>query len=62
LTYPHTGDALSLLLSNFALEYAIRKDYENQVGLKLNETHHLLAYADVKLLEDNTNIIKKTQN
>jgi hypothetical protein len=28
------GDALSPMLSNFALEYVIRKDQENQVGLK----------------------------
>jgi hypothetical protein len=54
------GDALSPLLLNSALEYAIRKVEENQVGLKLNGTHELLAYAgDVKLLGDNIKTVNK---
>jgi hypothetical protein len=40
------GGALSPLLFSSALEYAIRRVQVNQVGLKLNGTHHLLAYAD----------------
>jgi hypothetical protein len=35
-----------LLFFNFALEYAIRKVHENDVGLKLNRTRQLLGYAD----------------
>ena len=40
------GDALSPMLFNFALQYAIRRVQVNQDGLKLNGTHQLLAYAD----------------
>jgi hypothetical protein len=48
------GDALSPLFFSFALEYAIRKVHEKQVGLKLNGTLQLLAYADyVNLLGNN---------
>jgi hypothetical protein len=39
-------DALSPLLFNFALEYAIKRAQEKQEGMKLNGTHQLLAYAD----------------
>jgi hypothetical protein len=54
------GDDLMPLLFNFALEYAIKKIQEKQVGLKLNETHQLSVYADdVNLLGGNIDTIKK---
>jgi hypothetical protein len=54
------GDALSPMLFNFDLVYAIRKVQGNQVRLKLNETHQLLVYADgMNLLGDNIDTIKK---
>jgi len=40
------GNALSPMLFNFALEYAIRRVQVTQDGLTLNGTHQLLAYAD----------------
>jgi hypothetical protein len=42
------------------LEYAIRKVQENKIGLKLKETHELLAYADnVNLLQYNIDTVNK---
>ena len=40
------GYALSPLLFNFALEYAIRKVQESNLGVDMNGTHQVLAYAD----------------
>jgi len=54
------GDALSPVLFNFALEYAIRRVQVNQDGLKLNGTHQLLAYADdVNKLGRNMHTLKE---
>jgi hypothetical protein len=54
------GDALSSLLFNFALEYAIRKVHVNQDGLKLYGTYQHLVYVDdVNILGGNLHTKKK---
>jgi hypothetical protein len=55
------GDALSLLLFNFVLEYSIRRVQVNQDGLKLNGTHQLLVYTDsnVNILGGSVHTVKE---
>jgi hypothetical protein len=51
-------DASLPMLSNFNLEYTVRKVQENW-GLKLKETHQLPVYAHDNLLGENINTLKK---
>jgi len=54
------GDALTPLLFNFALAYAIRRVGVNQNDLKLNGTHQFLVYADdVNILGGSIHTIKE---
>ena len=54
------GDALSPLLFNFALEWAIKRVQVNQDGLKLNGTHQFLAYTDdVNILGGSIRAVKE---
>jgi hypothetical protein len=56
------GDALSPLLFNFSLEYAIRRVHVIQDGLKLYGRHQLLVHADdVTILDERIGTIKKIQ-
>jgi hypothetical protein len=56
------GDASSPLLSNFALEYTIRRVQVNQDGLKLSRTHQILVCADdVNILGGSVHTITKNE-
>jgi len=53
------GDALSPMLFNFVLNYAIRSVQVNQDGLKFYGTLKLLTYADdVNILGGNIHILR----
>ena len=54
------GDALSPLLFNFVLEYAIVRIYVNQECLKLNGTYQFIVSADdVNILGRNIHTVQK---
>ena len=50
------------LLVNFIPEHSIRKVQETNLGLDMNGTHQVLAYADdVNLIGDDFRTIEKMQ-
>ena len=54
------GDAVSPLLFNFTLEYAIKMVQVNQNDLKLNGTHQFVVYADdVNMLGGSIHTVKE---
>jgi len=60
--YLKQGEALSPMLFNFALDYAIRRVQVNQDGLTLNGTHQLLAYVDdVNILGGSIHSLKENE-
>jgi len=53
-------DAISPLLFNFALDFAIRRVQITQDGLQLNGTHQLLFYVDdINILDGSVQTIKQ---
>ena len=56
------GDALSPMLLNFDLEYAIRRVQVNQDGFKLNDTHSFWFMLMVLIYWEEVHILyRKTQ-
>jgi hypothetical protein len=55
------GDVLSPLIINYALKCAIRKVQETNVELDMNDTHLILAYADINLIDDDIGAINMMQ-
>ena len=54
------GDALSPLLFNYALEYAVRSIQANQKGLEFDGTFQLLIYAgNVNVLGGSIHTVRK---